>query len=103
MSRLSLSRCYPGTSSELCRGLTFRVLDDPWGVRLHHGHARVGGSKINSDDAVKRREIRGEYFDSLKLGRGVRELTLACPKALDAYPAKARLFCVRRPLFKVFL
>ena len=83
--------------------LTFRVLDDLGVVGLHHGHAIVGGAEINSDDTTKRRQIRGEYLDSLKSGREARELPSACSMALDAYDAKLRLFWVRRPRFRVFL
>jgi hypothetical protein len=32
-----------------CPG-TLGVLDNPWGLALHHSDSRVGGTKIDTDD-----------------------------------------------------
>ena len=46
--------------------LTFRVLDNFGVVRLHDGDARVRGTEIDADDAVKQDKKRCEIDKSNK-------------------------------------
>ena len=48
------------------RAHALRVLDDPRGLSFHHGHARIGGAEVDTDD------LRHVYFLSFRqIGRAL--------------------------------